>query len=90
MTQPRQKDELRLTGIALVIVAGGVAFLGCSMWVLALDYMSPEYQQWLRWTFITALVLGIGGIGCMVAARVRAARRARAASRTAPRDPDPD
>lgn len=86
MTPPRQKDELSLTGIALVVIAVGVAFLGVFMAVLALDYMSPEYRQGLGLTFTAALVLGIAGIGCIVGAAVRAARRARA-SRGAPRDP---
>ena len=89
MGKPGKRNELRLTGIALMIVAGGLVLMTCFMAVLMIDGFSQHEQQ-LTSMFAAAGVVFLGGIGCLVAAGVRTAWRARAASRTAPRAPDRD
>ncbi len=88
MGEPGKKDELLRTGIAVVIVGCGLIAMTGFMAVLMIDGFRKHAQE-LTGMFATAVAVALCGVGCIVAAKVRAARRDRAARRSMPRGLDP-
>lgn len=80
MGQPGTRDELHRTGIGLVIVGGGLVVMTGCMAVLMIDGFAKHVLELTVMLAIAGAVI-VAGIGCMIAARVRAARRARAANK---------